>query len=167
MALAQKGDKVRINYTGTLDDGTVFDATAGDDACCEMEDCDAEAHGEADCGCGGPHGPVELTIGAGEIFPQVDEALVGMAPGEKKTLHIAAADAFGEYDQEKVFTVPRSDAPADLDPQVGDELVLVNEDDEELGVAVVEVNDDSITFDANHPLAGEDLTYELELLEIL
>ena len=167
MALAQKGDKVRINYTGTLEDGTVFDATAGDDTCCELEECDSEGHGDDDCGCGGPHGPVELTIGAGEMFPQIDEALTGMAPGEKKTLQIAAEDAFGEYDQERVFTVPCSDVPADLNPQVGDELVLVNEDDEELGVAVIAVTDDSITFDANHPLAGEDLTYELELLEIL
>lgn len=110
---------------------------------------------------------MEITIGGGEFFEQVEEALIGMAPGEKKTVTIPAEDAFGEYDEEKVFTVPKSDLPADLVPEVGLELVLANDDEEEIGVAVVEVTADSVTFDANHPLAGEDLTYEFELVEIL
>ena len=110
---------------------------------------------------------MELTIGEGELFSQVDEALVGMAPGDKKSVIIPAADAFGEYDKEKVFTVPRSDLPEDLQPEVGDELVLTNEDDEDLGVQVVEATEEEVTFDSNHPLAGEDLTFEVTLLEIL
>lgn len=169
MAQAKKGDKVKINYTGTLEDGTVFDSTLEDE--CNHDECDSEDCGDDcnddECGCGCESGPMELTIGAVELFPQIDEALIGMTPGEKKAVVIPAADAFGEYEQEKVFTVPRSDLPEDLKPEVGDELVLSNEDDEELGVAVVEVKEESITFDANHPLAGEDLTFEVELLEIL
>lgn len=89
-----------------------------------------------------------------------------MTPGEKKTVKISAADAFGEYDKEKVFTVPRSDLPEDLIPEVGDELSLSNEDDEELEVVVLETTADQVTFDANHPLAGENVTFEIELISI-
>jgi peptidylprolyl isomerase len=170
MALAKIGDKVRIDYTGTLEDGTVFDSTLEDE--CSPDGCDSEECGdECDddgCGCGGHEsGPMELTIGEGDLFSQVDDALIGMAPGEKKSVTIPAVDAFGDYDTDKVFTVPRSDLPEDLQPEVGDELVLTNEDDEDLGVHVVEVTKDSVTFDSNHPLAGEDLTFEVTLLEIL
>lgn len=159
MAQAKKGDKVLINYTGSLEDGTVFDTTLEDPEC-GPDGCDLD-----DCGCG-ESGPMELTIGAGEFFPQIEDALVGMNVGEKKTVVIPAEEAFGEYDIEKVFNVPRSDVPEDLKPEVGDELTLSNDEDEEIEVTVVEVNDESITFDSNHPLAGEDLTFEIELLEI-
>ncbi len=161
MAQAKKGDKVKINYTGKLEDGTVFDSSIDSEGCGSDHE-----HGD-ECGCGGEEGPAELTIGDGQFFPQIDEALIGMAPGEKKSIVIPAEDAFGEYDEEKVFTVPRTDLPDDLTPEVGDELILTNDEDEELGVAVVEVGEESITFDANHPLAGEDLVFELELVEIL
>lgn len=154
MAKAKNGDKVKINYTGTLEDGTVFDSTI------ESEGCDSE-----DCGCS--EGPREVTIGAGEFLTAIEDALVGMSPGEKKKIIIPAEDAFGEYDEERVFTIPREDLPEDLDPEVGDEIVLINEDNEELGVVVVEVSEGDITFDANHPLAGEDVTYDFELVEIL
>jgi peptidylprolyl isomerase len=166
MAQAKKGDRVRIDYTGRLEDGSVFDSTL-ESIDCGPDDCDTAEHDAGDCSCGCENGPRELTIGAVELFPQIDEALVGMTSGEKKTFTIIAADAFGEYDQEKVFTVPRSDLPGDLTPEVGDELVLSNEDDEELGVTVVEMTDENVTFDANHPLAGEDLTFEIQLVEIL
>jgi peptidylprolyl isomerase len=174
MAQAKNGDKVKIDYTGKLEDGTVFDSTLEDE--CSSDECDSEACGDdcgddcgdEDCGCGGHEsGPMELTIGEGELFTQVDEALVGMAPGDTKSVIVPAVDAFGEYDKDKVFTVPRSDLPEDLQPEVGDELVLTNEDDEDLGVQVVEVTAENVTFDSNHPLAGEDLTFEVTLLEIL
>jgi len=172
MALAKNGDKVKIDYTGKLEDGTVFDSTLEDE--CGTDECDSDDCGDdcddEDCGCGcGEHesGPMELTVGAGELFSQIDEALIGMAPGDKKSVVIPAVDAFGEYDKDKVFTVPRSDMPEDLKPEVGDELVLTNEDDEDLGVQVVEVTEENITFDSNHPLAGEDLTFDITLLEIL
>ena len=166
MAQAKKGDRVKIEYTGRLADGSVFDSTDESTNCCS-DDCDTSEHDAGDCGCGCETGPVELTVGAAELFPQIDEALEGMAPGERKTLTILAEDAFGEYDNEKVFTVQRSDLPEDLSPEVGEELVLANEDDEELGVVVVEQDAESITFDANHPLAGEDITYDILLVDIL
>jgi peptidylprolyl isomerase len=161
MAQAKNGDKVRIDYTGMLEDGTVFDSTR-ESADCEPEECESE-----DCGCGSEHGPRELVIGKGEFLPAIEEALVGMSVGEKKKVIIPADDAFGEYDQERVFSIPRSDLPEDLNPEVGDEIVLVNENDEELAVLVVDVSDDEINFDANHPLAGEDVTFEIELVEIV
>lgn len=165
MALAEKGNTVTINFTGTLEDGTVFDSTLEAPEC-EDECCDDSCEDD-DCGCGGHEsGPMTFTLGEEILFPQIDAAIVGMAPGEKKTVKIAAADAFGEYDKEKVFTVPRSDLPEDLIPEVGDELSLSNEDDEELEVVVLEVKEDQITFDANHPLAGENVTFEIELVSI-
>jgi peptidylprolyl isomerase len=179
MAQVKKGDKVRINYTGKLEDGTIFDSTiestdCDSDDCCSTDDspddcgCGCETDDSTDdCGCGCETGPTEITVGAVEFFPQIDEMLVGMTPGEKKTVIIPAEDAFGEYDEENVFTVPRADVPADMNPAVGDELVLTNDDEEELAVVVVAATEDSITFDANHPLAGEDLTFEVELIEIL
>lgn len=165
MAQAKQGDKVKINYIGTLEDGTVFDSTLEDE--CDHDACETDDCGDDDCGCGCESGPMDLIVGTGELFPQIDEALVGMTPGEKKMVVVPAVDAFGEYDKEKVFTVPRVDLPDDLQPTVGDELVLSNEDDEELGVVVVEADAESVTFDANHPLAGENLSFEVELLEIL
>ena len=161
MAKVKKGDRVSINFNGTLEDGTIFDTTFG-----EEEDCESEGCGSDDCGCG-ESGPMELVIGEEEFFLQVEEALIGMAPGEKKTVTIPAEDAFGEYDEEKVFTVNRDQLPDDLRPEIGQELELTGEDDDSLLVAVVEMTDETVTFDANHPLSGEDLKYELELMEIL
>ena len=167
MAQAEKGNTVTINFTGSLDDGTVFDSTLEDAECCEDECCDDGCEDDEECGCGGHEsGPMTFVLGEEILFPQIDAAIVGMAPGEKKTVKIAAADAFGEYDKEKVFTVPRSDLPEDLIPEVGDELSLSNEDDEELEVVVLETTEDQVTFDANHPLAGEDVTFEIELVSI-
>ena len=167
MTQVRQGDRVRFEYTGTLDDGTIFDSTREEDSCdpgvCGTDDCEDEG-----CGCGGHEsGPVELTIGAGEFFPQIEEALIGMTPGEKKTVVIPVDEAFGEHDDERVFTVSRKDLPDDLDPEIGDQLGLSDENDETIGVTVTEVTDESVTFDANHPLAGEDLTFEIELIEIL
>ena len=155
MAIAKTGDKVRINYTGTLEDGSVFDTTIKESGCSEDDDCGCET------------GPMELTIGAEEFFTQVEEALVGMAPGEKKTVTIPAEDAFGEYDEEEVFSISREQLTGDIVPEVGMELELTGDDDEPVEVTVVEVTDETLTVDANHPLAGEDITYEIELLEIL
>ena len=150
------GDRVKFNFSGTLDDGTVFDTTYETDAC--------EDEG---CGCGGAGGPMELEIGTEQFFPQIEEALVGMSPGDRKTLTIVADDAFGEYDEEMISVVPRGQFPADISPAVGDDFELVNDDGESMIVTVIEVDDAEVTLDANHPLAGEDLTFELELVEIL
>lgn len=166
MAQAQKGDRVLIDYTGTLEDGTIFDSTLEGD-CCDDGECSTDSCEDEGCGCG-ESGPMELTIGGDEFFPQIEEALIGMSPGEKKTVVVPAAEAFGEYDEAKVFSVARAELPEDMPVEVGEELVLSGEDDdEELGVTVVEATDENVTFDANHPLAGEDLTFEITLNEIL
>jgi len=162
MAHAKHGDKVIFHYNATLEDGDVFDSTY--EEVCEEEDCGCE---EDDCGCEEESGPMEITIGAKEFFPEVEQALIGMAVGEKKSVVVPAADAFGEYDPEKVFTAKRTEIPEDLQPEVGDSFTLANDDEEEIDVTVVEVSEDSVTFDSNHPLAGEDLTFEIELVEIL
>lgn len=155
MAQAKQGDKVVFHYSATLEDGTVFDSTY--DEVCEDEEC----------GCGEASGPMEITIGAGEFFPEIEQALLGMSVGDKKNVHIPAADAFGDYDPEKVFTAKRSEIPEDLQPEVGDAFTLGNDDNEEVDVTVIEVTPESVTFDSNHPLAGEDLNFEIELLEII
>jgi peptidylprolyl isomerase len=159
MAQAKKGDRVAINFTGTLEDGTVFDTTFADD------DCSSDECGTDDCGC--ETGPMELIIGEEEFFPLVEEALIGMAPGEKKTVVIPSEEAFGEYDEEQVFSIKRSEVPDHIHPEEGQELELTGEDDESVIVTVVEVTGEEITLDANHPLAGEDLSFEVELVEIL
>jgi len=171
MAQVKQGDKVRIDLVGTLDDGTVFQSTLTnvecDDDGCDDDSCGCDDNHGADEGCGCATGPIDIQIGSGDIFPRIEQVLIGMAPGETRTVTIAAGDAFGEYDDDNVVTIPRTQLPDDLQPEVGEELVLTGEDDEAFGVTVVEVNAESITFDSNHPLAGEDLTFEVTLREIV
>lgn len=154
MAQAIHGDRVKIKFTGKLDDGSIFDSTAGEQQC----GCD-------DCNC--EETPFEMVIGDEEFFLQVEEALIGMAPGDKKTVNIASDDAFGDYDEECVFTIERSELPDDMQPEVGMEVEMTDEDDQSVVVTVVDTTDTTITFDANHPLAGEDLTFDIELVEIM
>jgi peptidylprolyl isomerase len=171
MAQVKQGDQVRIDLVGTLDDGTVFQSTLAsvdcDDDGCDEDGCGCDDGHGADEGCGCASGPLDVHVGAEEIFPQIEQALLGMAPGETRTVKVAAVDAFGEYDEENVVTIPRVQLPADLNPEVGEELVLTGDDDEQFGVTVAEVNAESITFDSNHPLAGEELTFTITLREIL
>jgi peptidylprolyl isomerase len=171
------GDRVKINFNGTLKDGTLFDTTYEKDDCedhgcgCDDNDCSCEDDGNGceddGCGCGGEGGPMELTVGAEDFFPQIEDALIGMSPGDKKTLTILAVDAFGKYDAEMISTVPRNQFPEELNPMIGDDLELVSDDGEGMVVTVIELDDVEVTLDANHPLAGEDLTFEVELVEIL
>ena len=156
MANAEKGSTVTINFTGRLADGSLIDSTYPDDAAHECED--DHCHHDV--------GPFELTIGEGDFYIPVEEALIGMSPGEKKTVTITPDDGFGDYDPEKVFTIGRSEFPETITPVVGQGLELTGEDDEVFLVTVVEVTEDEVSLDTNHPLAGENLTYEFELLEI-
>ena len=133
---AKDGDVVKVHYTGTLADGTQFDSSVGRD-------------------------PLEFTVGAGQMIPGFDRAVVGMKVGEKKTITIPAADAYGEYDPEMVKDVPRSDLPDSIDPEVGMQLRAGNS-----LVTITAVTDDSVTIDFNHQLAGKDLTFEIELVSI-
>ena len=142
MPQAQNGDTVRIHYTGTLDDGEVFDTSEGQD-------------------------PLEFTLGRGEVIPGFDAAVAGMAPGERKSVTIPAEEAYGAYRDEMVFEVEREQLPPGLDPQEGELLTLASDDGEEIPVTVQSVSAQGIVLDANHPLAGEDLSFEIELVEIV
>ncbi len=157
MAQAKEADKVRINFIGRLEDGSIIDSTYPD----------SEDGGCSDEDCGHDHGPFDLVIGEGDFYVPVEEALVGMQVGEKKTVVIPIDEAFGEFDPENVFSVKRSELPEEITPEVGLPLEVTGEDDEEYMVTIIEVTDEEVTFDANHPLAGEELTYEVELVEIL
>ena len=159
MAHVKQGDRVKINFTGRLEDGTIFDTTV------EEADCSSDGCASDDCGC--ETGPMELTIGSESFFPQIETALVGMAPGEKKTIVIPAEDAFGDYDEENIIILGRDQFADDLVPEVDMDLELNGEDGESIVGTVVEITDENVTLDANHPLAGEDLHFDLELVAIL
>lgn len=154
MRQAQQGDRVRVNFTGRLEDGTISDPTYDLD----------------DCGCGDDEcavGPVEFVLGAEEFFARVEATLVGMAAGERSAVVVPATDAFGVYEESMVFTIERTQLPAGMTPEIDQELELVDENEETFVVTVIDTSDETITIDANHPLAGQDLTFELELVEIL
>ena len=161
MAQAKMGDEVKINFTGKLEDGTVIDTTFATENDEHEGGCSDES-----CGCSEP-GPMTLKIGDDDFFVPIEEALVGMSVGDKKTVVISADDAFGEYDQERVFTVERNLFPDDVNPEVGHQFEIVGEDDEGMLVTVVEIDGENVSLDSNHPLAGEELIYEFELVEIL
>ncbi len=142
MALAQAGDTVRVHYTGKLDDGTVFDSSAGSD-------------------------PIEFVIGDHQVIPGFEDGVTGMAVGETKTITIPFDQAYGAYDDELVLDVPRDQFPDHITPEIGEALQLQQPDGNVITVIISEVSDESVTLDANHPLAGEDLTFDLELAEIV
>ena len=110
---------------------------------------------------------MDLLIGDGNFFPQVEKALVGLEVGSKMKVVIKAEDAFGEYDEEKVFVVEKEQFPKDITPEPGQSLELIDEEEDAIVVMVIDVDDASVTLDANHPLAGEDLSFDVELLEIV
>jgi peptidylprolyl isomerase len=141
MVHAKPGDTVKIHYTGRLDDGTVFDSSA---------------NGE----------PLEFTLSGGEVIPGFDQAVVGMSPGESKTEKIAMDQAYGPYREEMVIEVNRQQLPPDLQPEVGQQLQVQQENGQLIPVLVTEVTESQVTLDANHPLAGEDLTFDIQLVEI-
>ena len=146
MDQAKSGDQVKAHYTVKLDDGEVFQTSVG-------------------------RKPLQFTIGDQQLIPAFEQALIGMAPGQSKTVVIAARDAFGEHRNDLIRTISREQIPDALAPQVGQRLRLSEEDSEEDGkeimVTVISVSDEDVTLDANHPLAGEDLTFDIELVEIL
>jgi peptidylprolyl isomerase len=141
MVQAKPGDTVKIHYTGRLDDGTVFDSSADRD-------------------------PLEFTLSGGQVIPGFDQAVVGMAPGETKTEKIPMDQAYGPYRAEMVVEVSRQQMPPDLEPEVGQQLQVQQPDGQILPVFVTEVTESKVTLDANHPLAGEDLTFDIQLVEI-
>ncbi len=141
MSNAKTGDTVKIHYTGTLDDGTQFDSSAGRD-------------------------PLEFELGGGQVIPGFDSAVEGMAVGENKNVRIEPDQAYGERHEQLVQEVPRSALPEDLEPQVGMGLQSQSPDGQVMMLIVTEVGDENITVDANHPLAGHALNFDIELVEI-
>lgn len=142
MAEARHGDTVRVHYTGRLADGTVFDTSLGQE-------------------------PLEFTLGAGQVILGFEEAVVGMNPGESKTVEVSAEQAYGPHREELVLEVDRRQVPPDLDLEVGQQLVLRQAPGQLIRVMVTNLSESSVTLDANHPLAGKDLTFEIQLMEIV
>ena len=137
---AQKGDTVQVHYTGRLSDGQVFDSSEG---------------GE----------PLEFKVGAGEVIKGFDDGVEGMSVGDKKRIEIESAEAYGERIDGLVQTISRDGLNLDTEPRVGMSLVMQLPDGNQIPVAVTDVTDDSITLDANHPLAGEKLIFDVERVE--
>ncbi len=150
MAQAKQGDKVRVHYTGRLDDGDVFDSS----------EC-------SDDGCGCETGPLEFVIGEGQVIPGFESAVVGMKIGEKKDVKIPVDEAYGPRLEEMVGVVEKSRLPDGFEPELGGQLEVTREDGETFTVLVVDMTETEVTLDANHPLAGRDLNFEIKLVEIL
>ena len=141
MTQAKAGDTVRIHYTGTLDDGTVFDSSEGRD-------------------------PLEFTVGSGQIIPGLDIAIPGMSVGDKKSVKLDCQDAYGPIHPEACQAVPRAEIPADIPLDLGTQLQVQTPDGHAMTVTVVEVTETEVMLDANHPLAGKDLTFDIEIVSI-
>lgn len=142
MTQPRRGDTVKVHYTGRIADGRVFDSSK-----------DRE--------------PLEVTVGEGRVIPGFEQALTEMEPGDEKTVTIPAEQAYGPRRQDLIVSVNRSDFPPHIQPSVGQRLQIQEEDGETAVVRVAEVTDRHVTLDANHPLAGEDLTFDLELVEVV
>ena len=141
MTEARSGDLVRVHYTGTFDDGRTFDSSAGRD-------------------------PLEFTLGEGEVVAGFDAAVTGMTVGQKKTVKLNPEQAYGHRREDQVMTVARSMLPSELKPRPGMQLQAAAPNGGQIVLTVVEANDESVTLDGNHPLAGKRLTFEIELVEI-
>lgn len=142
MQQAQNGDKVRVHYHGTLRTGETFDSSQGRE-------------------------PLEFTVGSGQVIKGFDEGVRGMQVGEKKTLEIPVDDAYGQKSNEMMFEFPKTQFPDDMTPEVGQQLMMSNGSGQSFPVTITEVKDDSVLLDANHPLAGQDLIFNIELVEIV
>jgi len=170
MAKAKTGDKVKVHYTGTLEDGSVFDSSESSPEQSEDHSCCCGSSKETNGGCGGGSlstEPMEFVIGAGQLIPKFEAAVIGLEPGESVTVSIPADDAYGQRAEEMVAVIERSEIPADINPEPGHQMEVILEDGSPLPVLVTEVTDTSITLDGNHPLAGRDLTFAIRLVEIL
>jgi peptidylprolyl isomerase len=142
MAVAQEGDRVKVYFTGTLKDGTIFGQTHEDE-------------------------PFEFTIGEKNVLPKFEGAVIGMKEGESKIVLIAPEDAYGVRDEKRVFTAEKSEIPDHITPEVGKKIQVQMGSGQMAILTVLEVSEDKVIFDANDPLAGEELTFEIKLLEIV
>jgi peptidylprolyl isomerase len=141
MSQAKSGDNVHVHYTGKLGDGSVFDTSDGRD-------------------------PLTFQLGVGHVVPGFDKAVTGMDVGEKKTVTFPSDEAYGPRLKQLVFMVPRENLPEGYDPKVGETLGMETKDGRQMDVVVVEAGETSVKLDGNHRLAGEDLTFDVELMKI-
>lgn len=141
MSQAKNGDKVAVHYTGKLSDGTIFDSSSGRE-------------------------PLSFTLGSGQVIPGFEEAALGMQAGESKTVTIPEEKAYGSYDAEKIINFPADRIPQDVQPEVGMQLQLQGQDGQPIIVRVTEITEEHVKLDANPPLAGKDLTFDIELVTI-
>lgn len=170
MAQAKSGDKVKVHYTGTLADGSVFDSSETSvEELSNNHGCGCgNKQGEDGCGCGDQNeGPMEFVIGSGQLIPKFEAAVIGLEPGQSTTVSISADDAYGQRVEEMVAVIERSEIPPEINPEPGHQMEVLLEDGSPLPVLVTEVTDTTITLDANHPLAGRDLTFAIRLVEIM
>lgn len=141
MQQVKQGDKVKVHYHGKLTDGTTFDSSEGRE-------------------------PLEFEVGAGAVIPGFDNGVMGMAVGDKKTVNIPAEEAYGPKVDELVMDFPKERFPEDMQPEIGMQLMMNNGSGQQFPVTIVEVKEESITLDANHQLAGKDLVFDIELVDI-
>jgi peptidylprolyl isomerase len=141
MAQAKSGDTVTVHYTGKLEDGTVFDSSVDRD-------------------------PLQFTLGEGMLIPGFEQAVFGMSPGESKTAKVSADEAYGPHREEMVVEIGRQEFPPHFQPEVGQQLQIPQADGRVARLIVTDVSEQKVTLDANHPLAGRDLTFDIQLLEI-
>ncbi|WP_194774429.1 FKBP-type peptidyl-prolyl cis-trans isomerase [Pararhodonellum marinum] len=141
MSVASKGSTVKVHYTGKLKDGTVFDSSENRE-------------------------PLQFTVGDGNMIKGFDAAVQGMAVGEDKSVTIPSKEAYGDKREDMMVDVPITQVPADIKPQVGMDLSIQNQNGQPMPVKVVHVDEEKITLDANHPLAGEDLVFDIKLVDV-
>jgi len=141
MQQVKKGDKVNVHYHGKLNDGSTFDSSEGRE-------------------------PLSFTAGQGQVIKGFDDAVIDMAPGDKKTVNIPVEHAYGERNEDMMMEYPISEFPADMKPEAGMELQMGDNAGNVFPVVIIEVGDEMVVLDANHPLAGQDLVFEIELVSI-
>lgn len=137
----KENDKVKVHYKGSLSNGQVFDSTEGKD-------------------------PLEFTLGKGQLIPGFEKGLLGMEVEESKTIHIPVAEAYGEPNAALIQEVPKDQLPEEIEPEVGMQLMSQAPNGQQIPLVIAEVQEESIVVDANHPLAGKDLTFEVTLVSI-
>ena len=142
MPEVKTGDVVRVNYTGKLTDGTQFDSSSD-------------------------RGPLQFRVGAGEIIAGLDRQVSGMEVGHKTTVTVPAAEAYGQRDEAQVQSLPREAIPEEIELAEGTRLQAQTPDGRQIGLTVIEHDEQKVTVDANHPLAGKDLVFDIEVLEIV
>lgn len=141
MATIQKGDEIKVHYTGKLTNGEIFDSSESRE-------------------------PLAFTVGAGMMIPGFDAGVIGMNNGDKKSINVPASEGYGERSDEQIFEFPSENVPPDMKLEPGMQLDLRNEQGQPIPVTVVEVRPDTVILDANHFLAGKDLVFDVEIIEI-